>query len=300
MKPLRGGGDFVTPSVSLIGETDVRYNVPPPPMAGDVAYWNGSKIKTSPLSSYNTSLGAAVGVVVIPAGFAPDGKTRITFLGHKTSSGSYTSKQSKWGISGETGLTNYTKWQSFDNQNLVYLDPVYAKDSNCVLPSDKFDTEYKSYLDSKSSYYGENGYKGIVSPYINNEAPNPDYYKYIDGGNVFSDFGGLHNTEHLVNLSSDYTAAQYAWNYEDGYSNLQWYLPAMGELGYLIARFSTINNTLGSLGGCRIIASTDGYKVISSTVLNTTMIASITPRTCRASKFTMTGSGYLHPFAIID
>lgn len=48
--------------------------------AGDVAYWDGSKVRTAPLSSWDASLGAAIGVVVVPEGFATDGKARIISL----------------------------------------------------------------------------------------------------------------------------------------------------------------------------------------------------------------------------
>ena len=63
----------------------IKYNpyIPPKPLpalAGDVAYWDGSKVKTTPLSNWSTSLGTPIGVVVVPEGFAPDGKVRIVSL----------------------------------------------------------------------------------------------------------------------------------------------------------------------------------------------------------------------------
>lgn len=72
-------GNYVTPNVSLIGENDVVYNKYEA-YVGDIAYWDGSKVRTTSLSNYNASLGQAVGVVVVPGGFAPDGKTRIVSL----------------------------------------------------------------------------------------------------------------------------------------------------------------------------------------------------------------------------
>ena len=69
----------MTPNVSLIGENDVVYNKYEA-YVGDIAYWDWSNVRTTSLSNYNTSLGQAVGVVVVPGGFAPDGKTRIVSL----------------------------------------------------------------------------------------------------------------------------------------------------------------------------------------------------------------------------
>jgi hypothetical protein len=48
----------------------------------------------------------------------------------------------------------------------------------------------------------------------------------------------------LVNLDSTvYHAANAAWCYKDGVSNLQWYLPAIGELTYLQVRQDKIDNS---------------------------------------------------------
>lgn len=85
--------------------------------------------------------------------------------------------------------------------------------------------------------------------------PNPEYYKTIEGDNALSDFNGLSNTETLVKLGSGYTAANAAWKYKDGLSNLQWYLPGMGELGYIMPRFRKINNTITALGGLAVVSS---------------------------------------------
>ena len=38
------------PSVGLIGDITVFQTPPVPAVAGDVAYWDGSKVKTTPLS----------------------------------------------------------------------------------------------------------------------------------------------------------------------------------------------------------------------------------------------------------
>ena len=255
---FKGGVDYVTPNITYINEIKgFRFNpkikpVTPPSeptlaMAGDVAYWDGSKVKTTPLSSWDTSLGTPVGVVVVPEGFAPDGRVRIIGLKPVDSNGNQSSSHVAmvWGpISTDTSLTNFTKVPTTDNAGSTSS----GSDSYGFLPSDSL-TGATSFVDPKAKYNGDTPY--IVSPYLG-DAPNPEYYKEISGNNALSDFNGLSNTQTLVGLGTGYTAANAAYKYNDGVSNLQWYLPAMGELGYLMPRWNEINNTITALGGVAV------------------------------------------------
>lgn len=221
-------------------------NTASPAMAGDVAYWDGSKVKTTPLSSWNTSLGTPVGVVVIPEGFAPDGKARIIGLKSVDENGNQSSLHlaMRWSnVTGDTSLTNFTKVPTTDNAGSTSI----GSNSYGYLPSDlDVFTGATSYVDTKAKYKGNTPM--TPSPYLG-ELPNPEYYKTISGNNALSDFNGLSNTQTLVGLGSDYVAANAAWKYKDGTSNLQWYLPAMGELGYLMPRLNEINSVITALGG---------------------------------------------------
>ena len=245
------GSDYVTPNLCVIrstGGTKCKPYIPPPPMpaaAGDVAYWDGSSMKTTPLSRWNTSLGTPVGVVVVPVGFAPDGKPRIVSLKYVDASGNAITSATymKWSnVSIDTSLTNFTRVPTTDNNGSTstgFKDIGY-------LPSDNF-TGATSFVDPKAKYSGTSYL--IPSPYLG-DVPNPEYSKEIsDYNNAFSDFNGLNNTETLVGLGADYIAANAAYKYNDGASNLQWYLPAMGELGYFIVRLKMINETITALGG---------------------------------------------------
>jgi hypothetical protein len=247
IKYLRGGS-YITPNLCYIKETKgVKCNpyITPPALAGDVAYWDGSKVKTIPLSKWNTSLGTAIGVVVVPEGFAPDGKVRIVSLYGVDDDGNQSSSDEDmmWGLfnSNVASLTNYSKVPTTDNAGSTSS----GSDDEGYLPSDNF-TGATSFVDPKSKYNSTSNM--IPSPYLGDN-PNPEYYKTISGNNALSDFNGLSNTETLVGLGSDYVAANACWKYKDGSSNLQWYLPAMGELGYIIPRLNEINNTLTALGG---------------------------------------------------
>lgn len=44
-------------------------------------------------------------------------------------------------------------------------------------------------------------------------------------------------------------------NKSDGVSSTQWYLPAMGELGFLMPRFNAINATITAMGGVAVVGN---------------------------------------------
>lgn len=226
--------------------------------AGDVAYWDGSKVNTTPLSSWNTSLGTPIGVVVVPNGFAPDGKIRIVSLMYVDENGNQSSSYVSmvWGGYGSNiSLISFTKVPTTDNAGSTSS----GSGSVGYLPSDSF-TGATSFVDPKAKYSQNSDL--IPSPYLG-DTPNPEYYKELDGSNVLSDFNGLSNTQTLVGLGTQYTAANACWKYNDGANNLQWYLPAMGELGYLLPRWNDINNTIINLGGTAVdrayLWSSSGY-----------------------------------------
>ena len=232
------------PDVPESGGSLIRINV------GDIAYWDGSKVKTISLDSWSASLGTPVGVVVVPEGFTPDGKARIFSLKYVDSNGNQSDSHQYlyWETSGnyvDTSLTNYNRVPTTDNAGSTST----GSNNMGYLPSDKF-TGRQSYVDPEAEYYGSSNL--IPSPYLGDE-PNPEYYKAISGyNNALSDFNGFSNTQTLVGLGSDYQAANACWKYKDGASNLQWYLPAMGELGYLMPRFNLINASLTAVGGIAV------------------------------------------------
>ena len=261
-----GNTDYVEPHVVLISTTDKVFykqlTPPPPAQVGDIAYWNGSSVKTTPLSSWNTSLGTPVGVVMIPENFLPDDKARIISLTNMVYNGS---ENIVWDETG--GTTVDSSAPNFDN--IVGTDNMgsttYGTYGYGNLPSDRSDwSGTPSYSDSLTKYYKtaeEYNYIGEAmspSPYLTNDTFNPVYGVIIEDGNVLSDFNGLANTQSLVNEGVQYHAAHACWNYKDlANSNLQWYLPAMGELGFLMPRFQLINQSIQAVGGTPIEEEND-------------------------------------------
>ena len=217
----------------------------------DIAYWDGSEVKTVSQDKWNTSLGTPVGVVVIPEGFAPDGKARIIGLKFVTSAGtsSDSANHMPWGGPGtDTSLTNYPTVPTTDNAGSTST----GSDSYGYLPSDYF-SDSESFVDPKAKYNGQAPM--ITSPYLGDDQTfNPEYSKEISGNNALSDFNGASNTEVLVGLGTGYTAANACWNYNGGVTgtDIQWYLPAAGELGFLVARFNAINAAITAVGGVAV------------------------------------------------
>lgn len=238
--------DYNMPNVSYTEDTDIVYYnyIPPIP---DIVYYDGSSLKTIHPLQYNTSMGTAVGVIVIPEGMLPDGKARFIALQDASAS------TVTWGIYGtDISLTNYNRVPTTNNSGST-TNGSYGYG---YLPSDHTDfTGVTSYVDPKTKYIGSTYYSPYVpSPYLADDSLNPAYYEAISGyNNVFSDFNGKSNTDVLVGLGSAYTAANIAKNYAVDGVDIDWYLPACGELGFLMPRLAAINESIAVAGGIVIV-----------------------------------------------
>lgn len=253
---FKNSENILLPNVSYISEEDsVIFN--PSVNVGDVAYWDGNKIQTVALDDYSESMGQAIGVVVIPSNFLPDGKARIIALNQENI-------VSYWGSNNiDTQLLNY-QW--------VPLTPDYGSSIDrhgsggaYYLPSDLF-RDIPCNSDRYAYYKSMNSVKHYLpSPY--NDANwrtyiNEDYIKDINGNNALSDFNGEENTNILANLGQVYEAARFAKEYTDNISNTKWYLPACGELGIMATRLDLINKAISAVGGITVHT---GYSYWSST-----------------------------------
>lgn len=251
LSTYKSGSEFILPNVNYVIESDsVEFNPYVELIqqkAGDIVYYTNGNLKTTPYTNYNTSMGPAVGVIVIPKGFAPDGKSRMVALSGQTNT--------IWSnINTDTTMTHYTALPTTDNTGTTTTGSA----TDGYLPSDKF-AGTVSYVDPITHYSGTNRTM-IPSPYLTVDGknePNPAYYAEISGyNNVLSDFNGLENTQTLIELdSANYKAASHCWNYKDSAnSTTQWYLPACGELGYMIPRFSDINAGLAAVGADQLFS----------------------------------------------
>lgn len=295
---FKNSESYITPNVCSIIETnEVFYNeYIAPTIAGDLVYWDGSSIKTVAYNKFKPIMGTPIGIVVIPKGVLPDGKGRMVSLKFVSSNG-YQSEYPKaftWGeYDIDTSLTGYNKVSITDNQGSTTI----GSGDYGYIPSDKFNSGPFSYSDSKTRYYTTSEF--IPSPY-NGDILNDDYcYEIPVLGNVLSDFNGLYNTEILKNLGNAYKAANACWNYKDGYTDTQWYLPSAGELGFLMTRYKAINETLVKIGAIRI--DSDGDILLwTSTEKGHKKCWAITTSSCYIEPYEKDLYATARPFAIFD
>lgn len=287
---------YVEPHVAVVG-SDVKYQPETWGNVGDIIYYDSDTYalkKCSP-QKWTSTLGDAIGVVVIPDGFTLDRKARMISFRAIDKSGNITNESvgMMWGA-GNNPLTRYTKVPVMNNDN----DNVIAQD-NGYLPSDIFTGGESSLLDINATYYQNNSTNFIPSPYITNDGectPNRMYYKLMEGTNTLRDFNGLQNTQILVNQSIFHEAANACFEYNDGSGlGIQWYLPAMGELGYLMSRLNVINESIHLLGGTPI--STNGYW--SSSEVDAYNAYCLVTATGEVSYYDKTQTCHVRPFAIL-
>ena len=216
----------------------------PVPTVGDIVYMANGSLKFKSPSRWDNSLGTPVGIIMIEEGYAPDGKIRILSLdvldGYQ------------WGPTQESPFDPDINSPLPDYEEIVlYLNngDEHGTGEGHVMPSDIFTGE-QAYGDPLAFYpeYADLTYGAVPSPYFNGKL-HPAYTKVTEWGNALSDFNGLSNTQILVNAGSEYEAANACLNYKDAAnSNLQWYLPAMGELCFLMARLGAIDKSLKIIG----------------------------------------------------
>ena len=226
--------------------------------AGTIIYTkNDGKYYAVAADEWSDGLGTQVGVIVIPQGVLPDGKARIMGIKgvNRDGTSSNTEVTMPWGGYGidVEGLTNYDKVPVVNPET----NEITGTTSYSYLPSDKF-CGRPNPLDIGTAWYSSSQ-SYAPSPYKDGVL-NPAYCaaEYTGGtiANCLSDFNGLENTQLLCQSAGTYVAANAAHLYKafDG-DTLEWYLPAMGELGFIVPRFNAINEALASVGGVALASS---------------------------------------------
>lgn len=226
--------------------------------------WDASKY---PIDKY-----PPVGVVVVPGshnvyGDGSCGVMSLKEMYYKTPDDGTTSYKSMyWGgfkIDIDT-LTNYNR-KCYVGSNGNVGESVIGTIGYGYLPSDKFNTVANPY-DTETSYYYNNSNVYTPSPYKNDGSFNTEYSRTSspsNTSNAMSDFDGVGNTQILTDLATSqsdwktaisitnssstgyYPAACCCWRYHtEGTNQGDWYLPACGELGYIMPRFNKINEAI--------------------------------------------------------
>ena len=282
--------DAAFPNVSYVGETDkVYYNPNRINQAGDIIYLSNNKLYVIKKELYSSSLGAAQAVVVVPSNHTPDGTIRVMSLkgmryDNPTSGGS--DQGMYWGGYGVdlSGLTNYDLVPTTSNNGSTTV----GASSWSRLPSNStngYFTGNTCYTDPGTRYYNTSEAM-CPSPYLKDNLQNPAYIEnssgsVLNGRNACADFNGKLNTAIICSAAtgqSDWMTASAITNESgatyypaacccarygtDGITSGNWYLPACGELGYIMPRFMEIQNGLSKAGG--VLLGTSNYYWSSS------------------------------------
>ena len=229
--------------------------------------------------AYPSSVYSPVGVVVVPGthnvyGDGSCGVMSLKGMSFSTPDTGSTSEQEMcWGWNAKDILKpkNYNAVPSLGSMDGDVYDTIQGtKDKGC-LPSDNILTGKDCPHDTDLKYYTETDslFCYIPSPYNDDDTRNPMYYQTSspsNTSNALSDFDGVGNTKIITDLATGqyywktestitnsydrnyYPAACCCWRYHtDGTSQGQWYLPACGELGYIIPKFSQIQKSIRAL-----------------------------------------------------
>lgn len=219
-----------------------------------------------------------VGICVAPASHFTDGKARFMSLKEMSASdtaGTIEHTGLKWGTAGtDAGLTKYPTVAVVDSEgalkgvsSLGYIPAKRADWSSASQPAAR---------PVEGVYYASiNIDPNNLSPYpfLADGSLNPDYSATEFNGspivNILSDVNGAANTTTLVGLGSDYAAANACHNFAPGVHDGEWYLPAMGELGYVMALFDDINAKITAAGeGNGVVVAPSGGTYRSSSEIS--------------------------------
>lgn len=248
--------------------------------AGDVCFYDSlkdkirlAKIDNVNITDYPASRFTPIGVVVIPGshdvyGTGQCGVMSLVEMSCDTpDTGTSNQQNIYWGQHGIdiNTLTNLNVVAHCGNTDAAG-NSVTGTTSHGCLPSDDYLNETSRGIcpnDTNAKYYyNSSSYYALPSPYLTDGSRNPSYYQTSSPSstsNCLSDFDGIGNTTILINLAtgqSDWkTASTITNSYNSGYlpaacccwrfhtggtKQGDWYLPACGELGYMVARLKAL------------------------------------------------------------
>ena len=243
-------------------------------VAGDLCFYDKQNDKVIIVSgkdwnieSYPADKYTPIGVVVVPGihnvyGDGSCGVMSLKPMNCDTPSTGGTSEQTMyWGeFRDDISLPNLNKVPTGNTSNGI---PTGQTPSG-FLPSDKFSGTQCAH--DTDAYYSNSGNEPIPSPYLTDGSRNPGYYLTTSpssSSNALADFDGIGNTEKIITQrgTKDYnswtpgstTEADYPpasccdMFHTEGTSQGDWYLPACGELGYIMPPLNKINEAISNM-----------------------------------------------------
>ena len=241
--------NLILPNVSLcVAENEVHYN---PKKAKLLDYLFNDGTFGADIVAGKTP----VGICVAPASHFADGKSRFMSLKEMTT-GSTEGITSHEGIVWNTtntdaGLTKFATVAVVDGEGVVKGVNGYG-----FIPAKRAAWSGNTAITATTLdgvYYGQGDPNNPSAyPFLEDGSLNPNYAATALSGstiiNSLSDVNGEANTTYLVGLGNTYKAANACHSFTPGTHNGEWYLPAMGELGYTIASFDDINAKIAAVG----------------------------------------------------
>ena len=255
---------FDLPHVSLTKDNNILHYHPISSLAVGTYLYNDGTTGTTPNSN-------VVGICVIPDGLLPDRKAR--FMSVKAITTETTENdiinEINWADNTRTLLPKqYTEVPCVglneDSGTVVITNQVEHSHEDGHMPSDSRDFTGLTDPYDITTMFSYDAYEHYIpSPFMNNRAFNENYSTlFTTGGtaidNALSDFDGFRNTQILIK-DGDVVAAKQCAEFKPGYRDGEWYLPAVGELGFIIPSFMAINIYLATLDSIADRLDDDNY-----------------------------------------
>lgn len=242
-------------------------------VAGDIAFYDNTDDKIVLVhnedintDTYPASRYTPIGVVIIPNSHDVYGDGSCGVMSLKSmncdtpATGGTSEQQMHWGDY-DTGISGLSDFYQVPTGNTLYGIPT-NKTSYAYLPSDKFSGTRCAH--DTDAYYDSQAY--IPSPYLTDGSRNSGYYQTtspLTTGNALADFDGRDNTDKIIaqrgtkdyvswtpasESEADYPAASCCDMFHtEGTQQGDWYLPACGELGYIMPPFNKINDAIDKM-----------------------------------------------------
>lgn len=251
-------------------------------VAGDIAFYDSTDDKIVLVhnedintDTYPTSRYTPIGVVVIPNShdvYGDDscGVMSLMLMSCNTPfQGTINTEGFVWGLSD----TNILTLQDLTEVPIVGSNSNVGDKNGTIigqayyphLPSTKYDAVQCPH-DTDTFYESATAAEYAPSPYLTDGSRNPGYYQITppsSTNNCLADFDGIGNTDKIIaqrgnkdytswkpaaGAEADYPAASCCdMFYTYGTKQGDWYLPACGELGYIVPPLIKINNVLTNL-----------------------------------------------------
>ena len=234
-----------------------------------------------------------IGVTIVPASHTIDKKARVISLAEMSTTtpdtGAFTHEGINWGGYQQdiTDLPNLNKVPTLQSS-------ASTADLSCLGSETNYNDNFSYHNSGETGdglwYYSSSSIERCPSPFKGTSPFEPDAELnpwYVKDGTATADYDGKGNTEKILAHMTDdswktseiivktsshtpadsanyHPAAACCWRYHTpGTTQGQWYLPACGELGYIIPRMNTLNKILNAIpnanGGTSNALSLDTY-----------------------------------------